>query len=296
MVAGPLYVVAPCYNEGDVAVKFVTELGGVLSQRAEDITILIVDDASTDSTPQLLDAFRSPWPNVRVEVLHLPYNVGHQQAIQSGIAQAFKGKAQRFIVMDSDGEDDPGAIQGALEQDASIVLIARGKRSESWTFQLGYFVYRRLFKWLTRRSLSFGNYSVIDRRIAQAVLDQGFVHYAAFLSKQKARTALIVSDRRPRIDGRSKMSFRSLSIHAFKSLIEYSEEVLALLLKGFFGLAVLSVLGITYILHEKLFTDNAIPGWASTLIATLINSTLLCLGFFAIGLMLSQTVALKRHR
>lgn len=296
MASGALCVVAPCYNEGDVAIRFITELGAVTQHLADHVTILVVDDASTDDTPALLAAFKSPWPNVQVKVLELPYNVGHQQAIYSGLEEAFNTNAQRFVVMDSDGEDDPSAIQEALDRDVSIVLIARGRRRESLTFRCGYFVYRRLFKLLTRRSLSFGNYSVIDRRMVQAALDKGFVHYAAFLSKQKATTSMIVSDRRARIDGRSKMSFKSLSIHAFKSLIEYSEEVLALLLKGFFGLAVLSVISITYILHEKLFTNNAIPGWASTLIASLLNCTLLCLGFFAVGLMLSQTVALKRHR
>jgi hypothetical protein len=86
------------------------------------------------------------------------------------------------------------------------------------------------------------------------------------------------------------MSFRSLSIHAFRSLIEYSEDVLALFLKAFFLLAVLAVLSIGTIIALKLFTTQAIPGWASILSVSLINSTLLCLGFFSIGLLLSNSL------
>lgn len=289
-------VVAPCYNEGDVAVRFVEELAQVLQGLGTKCEVLMVDDASTDDTVARLRSITTLPAQVSLRVLELPYNMGHQDAIYQGLCEAAKGSAVRIVVMDSDGEDDPQAIPQALAQRASIVLIARGKRRENWRFKLGYLLYRVLFRVITKRSISFGNFSVIDRRVLQAATDRGFTHYAAFLSKQKAPTAMITSDRRARIDGRSKMGYKSLSIHAFKSLIEYSDEVLALLLKGCAFLSLLSVSGIIYILHEKLFTDRAIPGWASTLILSLINSTLLCLGFFAIGLLLTQTVARTRRR
>lgn len=294
---GPrICVVAPCFNEGEVAVRFVDELCGVLATTGEQCRVIMVDDASLDDTAGRLRAYRSSHVRVEVEVLPLPYNVGHQEAIRVGLAHAAQTTAERFVVMDSDGEDDPAAIPAALAQKASIVLVARGKRRESWGFKLGYLFYRILFRAITKKSISFGNFSVIDRRVLQAVTDRGFTHYAAFLSRQKATTAMIVSDRRARIDGRSKMGYKSLSIHAFKSLIEYSDEVLLLLLKGCAFLSLLSVSGIVYILHEKLFTDRAIPGWASTLILSLINSTLLCIGFFAIGLLLTQTAMQRKQR
>ncbi|MBK9760848.1 MAG: glycosyltransferase [Flavobacteriales bacterium] len=121
-------IVAPCFNEAAIGQRFVAELEQVLGSLGTPCTILIVDDGSTDGTAGVITNYTSRAPNVRVEVLALPYNMGHQ----------------------------------------------------------------------------------------------------------------LVSDRRARMDGRSKMGFKSLSIHAFKSLVEYGDEVLALLLKGFFGLAVLS--------------------------------------------------------
>ena len=296
MSDGSICVVAPCYNEGTVAVRFVEELANVLATVGQPCELLMVDDASTDDTVARLRTISTLPPRITLRVLELPYNMGHQDAIYQGLCEAAKGNAARIVVMDSDGEDDPQAIPQALAQQASIVLLARGKRRENWRFKLGYFFYRILFRFITDRSISFGNFSVIDRRVLQAATDRGFTHYAAFLSKQKASTAVIVSDRRARIDGKSKMGYKSLSIHAFKSLIEYSDEVLALLLKGCAFLSLLSVSAIIYILHEKLFTDRAIPGWASTLILSLINSTLLCLGFFAIGLLLTQTVERTRKR
>lgn len=282
-----LVVVAPCFNEGEVAVRFVRELAGTLAAMPVRSLILMVDDASTDDTLARLQALGPSIDAVGLQVVALDRNMGHQGAIYQGLRHAFSTQAERFIVMDSDGEDDPAVIPAmAAVGDASIVLVARGKRNEGLAFRLGYFLYKRMFRIVTRRSITFGNYSLVDRRTLRAVLDRGFVHYAAFLSRQRVPMRTITADRRPRLDGRSKMSMGSLSVHAFRSLMEYSEDVLSLFLKAFFALAIAAVLAIVVIVCIKLFTDLAIPGWASTLTVSLLNAMLVCLGFFSVGLLL----------
>lgn len=289
-------IVAPCYNEGSVAVRFLEELEQVLARVQGRFTIVLVDDASTDDTLALVEGFRTQAVNVSLKVITLAYNMGHQEAIYQGLQYASTTDARRFIVMDSDGEDDPGAIPELIGiTDVPIVFVARGKRSESLGFRLGYWVYRRVFRFIAGRGISFGNYSMIQRRVLEAVLDRSFTHYAAFLSRQRVPSHIITRDRRPRIDGSSKMSFRSLSIHAFRSLIEYSEEVLSIFLRAFIYMALVFLLCFIGILGIKLFTDYAIPGWASLLSVSLFNSMLLCLGFFAIGLLLVNT-AQRRER
>ncbi|HEY0979048.1 MAG TPA: glycosyltransferase [Flavobacteriales bacterium] len=284
-------IIAPCFNEGGVAVQFVQELESVVAPLPGRFLLIVVDDGSSDDTVQRLQALRTTAANVELRVVELACNVGHQGAIHQGLLYASRTEAERFIVMDSDGEDDPAAIPAMLSaSEASIVLVARGKRRESLRFRLGYALYKRLFRIVTKRAITFGNYSMIDRRVLQVVLNRGFVHYAAFLSKQKVVTEMLVLDRRHRFDGRSKMSFQSLSIHAFRSLIEYSEEVLSLFLRAFFLLAIAAVLLSAAIIGTKLFTDEAIPGWASILTVSLLNSTLLCLGFFATGLLLVNSI------
>jgi polyisoprenyl-phosphate glycosyltransferase len=289
-------LVAPCYNEGEVAIRFLREVEQVVSATDARWTLIMVDDASTDQTLQLLNSYKTSAPNVSLRTISVAYNMGHQEAIYQGLLSASTTDATHFVVMDSDGEDDPQALVDLLRRkDHSIVFVARGKRTESLLFRLGYKGYRLLFRLITGRPISFGNYSMIDRRVLEAVLDRSFIHYAAFLSRQRARSTLITFDRRKRIDGRSKMSFKSLSMHAFKALIEYSEEVLLLFLKAFIGLAVVFLFSLITIVSIKLFTDSAIPGWASTLSVSLFNSMLICLGFFATGLLLVNT-AQRRER
>ena len=259
-------------------------------------TVVVVDDGSLDDTLALLREHRSTVPNVNVQVISLAYNMGHQEAINQGLLYASTTDAAHFIVMDSDGEDDPGAIVELVSlADSPVVFVARGRRSESIGFKLGYWTYRRVFRFIAGRSISFGNYSMINRRVLEAVVDRSFVHYAAFLSKQRVPARIIVRDRRPRTAGGTKMGFRSLSLHAFRSLIEYGEELVSIFLRGFIYLAVIFLLLFITILCIKLFTPYAIPGWASLLSISLFNSLLICLGFFSIGLLLVNT-AQRRER
>jgi len=291
-----LAIIAPCLNESGALVPFLSELDQVLARTDSSCVIVLVDDGSLDDTRTKALGFLPSSANVRLELIALPYTMGHQEAIYQGLLYAGSTSAEHFIVMDADGEDDPSAIvELASIRDASVVFVARGKRSESVGFQLGYGLYRLLFRLVAGRPIRFGNYSMIDRRVLGAVLDRSFVHYAAFLSRQNVPTKVIVRDRRRRLDGRSKMGLDDLGMHALKSLIEYSDRLLALFLKAFLYLSVVFLLSVITIVCIKLFTDLAIPGWASTLSATLLNSMLVCLGFFVIGVMLSNNTQ-RRER
>ncbi len=291
-----LAIIAPCLNESGALVPFLSELDRVLARTDSSCVIVLVDDGSLDDTRTKALGFLPSSANVRLELIALPYTMGHQEAIYQGLLYAGSTSAEHFIVMDADGEDDPSAIvELASIRDASVVFVARGKRSESVGFQLGYGLYRLLFRLVAGRPIRFGNYSMIDRRVLGAVLDRSFVHYAAFLSRQNVPTKVIVRDRRRRLDGRSKMGLDDLGMHALKSLIEYSDRLLALFLKAFLYLSVVFLLSVITIVCIKLFTDLAIPGWASTLSATLLNSMLVCLGFFVIGVMLSNNTQ-RRER
>ncbi len=296
MVPRHIALIAPCYNEGNVAVRFIQEIEDVIRDTTFVWTVVMVDDASSDDTLVRLRAYSPSAGNVRLRPISLPYNMGHQEAIYQGLLYASTTEATRFVVMDSDGEDDPSAL---LElsgiSDSSIVFVSRGKRSEPLPFKIGYWLYRSMFKAIAGRTISFGNYSMIDRSVLRVVIERSFVHYAAFLSRQRTTIRMITYDRRKRIDGRSKMSFQSLSMHAFRSLIEYSEDMLNMFLKVFLLLTLIFTCSILAIISIKLFTAYAVPGWASTLSLSLFNSMLVCLGFFMIGLiMLNQSARRSR--
>jgi polyisoprenyl-phosphate glycosyltransferase len=283
------FIVTPCYNENIAVIKFLTELDKILSEVDSSFTVIVVDDASIDNTLQLLKKFSFNSANIDFKVISLRYNLGHQGAIYQGLLYARSLDASNVIVMDSDGEDDPNAILQLIKlQDSNIdiVHVVRAKRKERLLFRAFYKFYKIIFRFITKKTMNFGNYCMINQKIIETTTETSFIHFAGYLSKQKAKSSKIVYNRRSRLDGKSKMNLDSLVHHAFKSFIEYAEDLLMLFLKLFILLAAAIIILIGYILYEKIFTNNAILGWASTLSATLFNTAIISLGFFVLGILL----------
>lgn len=289
-------IITPCFNENVTIIKFLEELESVLCKLSFKFKIIVVDDASTDNTQELLRNFRPKSENLKLTVLNLKFNVGHQQAIYQGLLYAQKLTSDKFIIMDSDGEDDPHAICELLKcEDHDIVHVSRGKRRESISFKIFYKFYKMIFKIVTGKNIDFGNYCMINRKTLDIIIYNSFIHFAAYLSKQQVKRSKIIFDRKKRIDGRSKMNLSSLIYHAFKAFIEYAEDFIKVFL-GMFVIIFIIFLGmITFVIFQKLFTDNAILGWASVLCIGLFNTAIICLGFFSIGILLLNILT-KRNK
>lgn len=280
-------IVTPCFNENETIIKFLLSLEDTLQNLPYHFTVVVVNDCSTDNTLDLLSKFEFKARNLKLDLLSLKVNLGHQGAIYQGLLYAKGLKVENFIVMDSDGEDDPHAILRLLaHQEADIVHVVRGKRNETLFFRVAYYFYKLLFKAITSKSMNFGNYCMINRRVLNAATHTSFIHFAAFLSKVRGEHAYITCDRQKRIGGESKMKTSSLVYHAFRSLTEYAEDLLMMFLKLFIFLAACFVGLMGYIFYQKLFTDNAILGWASTMLVGLFNTALISIGFYVIGIIL----------
>jgi glycosyltransferase involved in cell wall biosynthesis len=281
-------IITPCFNEGQTAIKFLNKLCGVLQGiSGHRFLLIVVDDSSTDETPELLDTYQVFASNVSIKVLHLRFNVGHQMAIFQGMKYAEKTGATHFIVMDSDGEDDPDVLPKILaEMPCDIVNVLRGKRSESLSFRISYYFYKMLFRMVTGKQMNFGNYSLISKKVLSSALHHSYIHYPAFLLKQRLPRKQVIADRAPRLDGSSKMNFNSLVYHAFKSLVEFADDLLMLFLRFFAIIILMFMAAMVVVFYQKFIAHNAILGWASTVTLLLMNLALISLGFFVLGILL----------
>ena len=153
-------VIAPCYNEEQVITAFLKELESIFIRTNFLFTVIVVDDCSTDQTLARLKTFSFEDSRFELQILRLKYNVGHQGAIRQGLIYASSINALGFIVMDSDGEDDPNAILQLTETPAfDIKFVSRGKRKESFTFKAGYFFYKILIHYTAPIALFSINFS-----------------------------------------------------------------------------------------------------------------------------------------
>ncbi|WP_346621253.1 glycosyltransferase [Blastococcus montanus] len=98
-------VVIPTYNRGTVLRR---TLQGVLAQTVRDLEVLVVDDGSTDGTPELLAGCADP----RVRYLRQPRNAGVGAARNRGLREA---RGEFIAFLDDDDEWLPTKLARQLE-------------------------------------------------------------------------------------------------------------------------------------------------------------------------------------
>jgi len=97
-------ILIPAYNEEGAIAGVIEEVRRVVP----GAPILVVDDASTDSTYRIL-------LNGKIDVLRLPYHLGLGGGLQAGYKLAYEFGYDYVIRVDGDGQHDPKYIPALLE-------------------------------------------------------------------------------------------------------------------------------------------------------------------------------------
>ena len=109
-----LSVVIPAHNEADSITATVEPIAARLEEEQIDYEILVIDDASTDGTVDVVEALRAGNPRIQVHRSHNPPGFGF--AVRAGLDR-FEGDAVAIVMADgSDHPDDVVAYHRALEQ------------------------------------------------------------------------------------------------------------------------------------------------------------------------------------
>ena len=99
-------IVIPTYNEADNLPKLVQAL---CSLPMQGLSVLIVDDNSSDGTGEIADELAVKYPD-RIEVLHRPGKMGLGTAYVTGFQMAVKAGADAVGQMDADFSHPPEKI------------------------------------------------------------------------------------------------------------------------------------------------------------------------------------------
>ena len=264
-------IVVPVYEDRKAATRLLSEIS---LQYGAEAYLVAVDDGSVRA-PIDVEAFERA--GLDGAIIRLRRNVGHQKAIAIGLSYLaqYVTNAHRIVVMDSDGEDLPASIAELIEnlrdEDVDIVVAQRRRRVETIRFKSAYFLYKVIFKLLTGRSISFGNFMAMKqaglRRLA--AMQELPLHLAATVLVSKLRVKPVIIDRGPRYAGKSKMNFVGLVLHAFRALMVFAEDVLVRVGILCSLIAGLSVLFACLAVVLKII-GFATPGWFSVALGVLI--------------------------
>lgn len=264
----------PVYNDWESLNELVNEIRVVFSGSPDKkVKILAIDDGSTEQN-------KHHYNESEVEIISLKKNVGHQRAIAIGVQYVYnkylnnqlsekKLTGHHLVVLDSDGEDKPSDILSMVDAaDQQVVFAQRTKRSETLSFKLGYWFYKKIFKVLTGKSISFGNFSAIPFSLLKPIALNTDIwnHFSGSIIKSRIPYVTYPTVRGKRYEGKSKMNTTNLIVHGLSAVSIYFDVLCIRLLR--FSLIALTFcsIGVGYIFYQKIFTENAIPGWASSLV------------------------------
>jgi dolichol-phosphate mannosyltransferase len=140
-----LSIIVPCYNEERTIVKIIDSL--YLALKEILFEVIVVNDASTDSTPILISKLSKSYPELRV-INHIT-NKGKTSGIISALEYC---SGEYTIIQDADLEYQPNDIPKLLEiltKNVHAVYGSRHKNTKSQFIYTHYLIGGHILTWFT---------------------------------------------------------------------------------------------------------------------------------------------------
>ena len=223
-------IVVPIFNDWQSASKLLDEIDNNISDLDHEISVIIVNDASTHDRQEEHKDFK----NIHsIKILNMKINQGHARCIATGLKYIFEKEEFDYIIpMDGDGEDRPEEIKEFLKQiknsNNNPIVGERVKRSEKLIFKICYQLHKLITLTFTGKSIKFGNYTCLPKSIVEKMINEKATwnSFSGSLKKVENNLFSISSIRGNRYFGPSKMSFFNLIKHSFSIMSVFRKTLL----------------------------------------------------------------------
>lgn len=277
--------IVPGLNESRNLQILLPSLEALLGGLASAWEVIVVDDGSTDATPEVMAAFAAR-PGFRY--IQLSRNFGKEAALSAGL-EASRGEVT--VCLDADLQHPPALIPEMLARwraGAETVFAVRAHRAdEPWRKRLGasllYYILGRGSR--VRIPADAGDFRLMDRRVVDALLRlpertrfmKGLYAWVGF------KTDAIEYTPPERLHGTSHFNFFRLAHFAIDGITAFSTWPLRVLsLTG--ALVALLAFGYgAFLVLEYFLIGNDVSGWTTIVTAMLFLSGVNMLGLGVIG-------------
>jgi glycosyltransferase involved in cell wall biosynthesis len=265
-----LSIVSGCFNEAGNVEELVARVAKVMSPLPQyDYDQIIIDNASTDGTQEILRKLAAE--NPRLKVILNARNFGHIRSPYYGLMQ---GKGDAVIYVASDLQEPPELIPDFLkkwEEGAKAVVAIKDSSDESPLF----FAVRRLYYLLVeglaefKTVKNFTGFGLYDRAImdyCRTVADP-YPYFRGLISEIGLPIAQISYHQPARKRGITKNNFFTLYDLAMLGITNHSKVPLRLAAMLGFATALLSlVVALVYLIYKLVFWYSLPVGTAPLVI------------------------------
>jgi len=289
-------IVVPCYNEEDVlpeTSRRLSELLEILASKGKastDSTIYFVDDGSRDRTWVLIEELALI--NPRIRGIKLSHNRGHQNALLAGLMTA---KGDVVISVDADLQDDLAAIADMIDAHAhgyDVVYGVRARRdTDTFLKRATAVAYYHLLRLMGVEVIhNHADYRLLARCVIEALrhYEERNLFLRGIIPTLGFNSTSVYYERRERFAGISKYPFRKMLSLALDGITSFTPMPLHMITAlGMVVSALSGVLGL-WAVAVRLFSDVAVPGWASTVVPIYFLGGVQLLGIGILGEYLSK--------
>tara|TARA_Y100001970_G_C14137037_1_gene804878 strand:- start:404 stop:1270 length:867 start_codon:yes stop_codon:yes gene_type:complete len=219
-------IILPVYNDWSNLFEILKKIEKIARKAKTKVNILVVNDSSTNKYNYQRFGFG------KIVYLNLKKNIGSQKAIATGLNFAIKKKlGDKFIIMDSDGEDNPDEISKIIKltkkNKIDTITMNRKLRHESLLFSFLYEIHLIITLFLTFHYIRFGNFSFLSLNSAKKISSKKdlWIAYSSTISKYLINKKVIKAERKNRISGKSKMKYWQLFFHSLRILAVFKNTV-----------------------------------------------------------------------
>ena len=223
-------ILIPVYNDWQSVFKLLDEINSNLSNIDDEISVLIVNDASNHDRQKEIKDYENLYS---IKILNMNINQGHARSIATGLKYIYNKEDFDYVIpMDGDGEDRPEEIIEFIRSTKNVpdqtIVGERIKRSEAFIFKFCYFFHKILTLVFTGHSIKFGNFTCLSKHTVEKLLKEKatWSSFSGALTKVEKNKISIPSIRGKRYFGPSKMSFLNLVSHSLSIISVFKKTVL----------------------------------------------------------------------
>jgi polyisoprenyl-phosphate glycosyltransferase len=262
-------IVTPCMNEEENVEEVYERVKSVFNSLNYRYEHILIDNASTDHTEEILRKLASQDPQVKV--IFNTRNFGHIRSPYYALLQSLGDAA---VVLASDLQDPPELIPDFIrkwEQGYKVVIGIKTKSEEFGLFYLLRSLYYRTLRNLSDVRLidNYTGFGLYDQRVVEILrtINDPYPYFRGLIADIGFEMAEIPYTQPRRKRGFTKNNFYTLYDMAMLGVTNYTKIPLRLAtMFGFLSAVVSFFIGVVYLIYKLIFWSQFTVGSAPVLI------------------------------
>ncbi|MEW7856898.1 glycosyltransferase family 2 protein [Pseudomonas chlororaphis] len=292
-------LIVPVFNEEQAIGLFYQAVRRELRFEQGEVEIVFINDGSSDRTAEEVKALAQM--DEQVLLINFSRNFGKEPALFAGLEHA---SGDAMIPMDVDLQDPISVIPRLIEewQKGADVVLAKRRRRTADSFlrrssaALFYHLLNRIA--YTRIEENVGDFRLMDRKVVDVIrtLPEHQLFMKGVLSWAGFTTVVVEYERAERVAGKSKFNGWKLWNLALEGITSFSTVPLRLWTYIGGGISIFAVLYAVYMVLDKIFFGNSVPGYPSLMTAILFLGGVQLIGIGILGEYVGRIYIEAKHR